>query len=85
MATGVFRPAQYLQATQFFSSLGLSHFPLITGPTMGWRCRAKLAVRGEAGRPIIVNAAARDGAVRRGHWTRTAEASVVLYGKRQCR
>ncbi|KAF5834701.1 hypothetical protein DUNSADRAFT_8526 [Dunaliella salina] len=53
VATGVFRPAQYLQAAQFFGSIGLSHFPLVTGPTMGWRCRAKLAVRGEAGRPVI--------------------------------
>ena len=32
---------------------GLDHFPLITGPTTGWRCRAKLAVRGVPGHPII--------------------------------
>jgi 23S rRNA (uracil1939-C5)-methyltransferase len=40
-------------AQQFFTSLGVADFKLHTGQACGWRCRAKLAVRGCESAPLI--------------------------------
>ncbi|XP_050380822.1 uncharacterized protein LOC126798044 isoform X1 [Argentina anserina] len=47
------RPAVVDEATEFFKSLGLSDFTFDSCKLWGWRCRAKLAVRGSPERPLI--------------------------------
>lgn len=37
----------------FFQARGISNFPIHAGAAEGWRCRAKLAVRGSAQSPIV--------------------------------
>eukprot|EP00878_Enallax_costatus_P044153 GHUV01052417.1.p1 GENE.GHUV01052417.1~~GHUV01052417.1.p1 ORF type:complete len:135 (-),score=2.40 GHUV01052417.1:309-713(-) len=41
------------EARAFFTSRGFYDFQTVDGPIHGWRCRAKLAVRGKAGDPQI--------------------------------
>lgn len=41
------------EARAFFSSRGFDNFQTVAGVNHGWRCRAKLAVRGKAGDPQI--------------------------------
>lgn len=51
--TGVNSPAIFDSAKLFFSEKKLSSFPLYYGSPTGWRCRAKLAVRGTSQYPQI--------------------------------
>lgn len=41
------------EAKLFFAELGIVDFKLYTGHACGWRCRAKLAVRGTSEKPLI--------------------------------
>lgn len=43
----------FAEAQKFFSEQGISDFKLNTGLACGWRCRAKLAVRGTQHEPLI--------------------------------
>jgi hypothetical protein len=47
------QPPLYHEAKRDFGRLGLMEFPSVMQAVHGWRCRAKLAVRGETGRPLI--------------------------------
>ncbi|OVA09505.1 RNA methyltransferase [Macleaya cordata] len=47
------RPLILDEATDFFSNLGVSNFTFDTCRLWGWRCRAKLAVRGTSMNPLI--------------------------------
>jgi hypothetical protein len=51
--TALASPPLYHAARDYFVSKGLDAFPMVAGPMHGWRCRAKLAVRGTPGRPLI--------------------------------
>lgn len=53
LENGIHNPPLYLEAVDFFSQRGLTHFPAVLNALHGWRCRAKLAVRGTAGKPVI--------------------------------
>jgi hypothetical protein len=53
LATSVFDPPVVTQAREFFSSRGYDGFTTVPGPVHGWRCRARLAVRGKPGAPVI--------------------------------
>ncbi|WOK94490.1 hypothetical protein Cni_G03192 [Canna indica] len=46
-------PPVLQEATEFFKSLGVSDFTFESGGLWGWRCRAKLAVRGSSDTPLI--------------------------------
>lgn len=46
-------PAQFQEAQQFFEQRRYPGFKLWCGSLHGWRCRAKLAVRGRAGSPEV--------------------------------
>ncbi|GAX79586.1 hypothetical protein CEUSTIGMA_g7027.t1 [Chlamydomonas eustigma] len=50
---GLQQPPQFLEAQDFFKERGVQELKLTSGPLHGWRCRAKLAVRGTPGRPLI--------------------------------
>ncbi|GIM13627.1 hypothetical protein Vretimale_16695 [Volvox reticuliferus] len=50
---GLAAPPLYGEAKEFFQQLGLAEVPAVMYAARGWRCRAKLAVRGSAGRPLI--------------------------------
>lgn len=43
----------FVQAKSFLAKHGFSNLQLRTGSPTGWRCRAKLAVRGTASHPLI--------------------------------
>ncbi|KAL6960426.1 hypothetical protein U1Q18_038191 [Sarracenia purpurea var. burkii] len=47
------RPLILEEATDFFRKHGVSEFPFDTCKLWGWRCRAKLAVRGSSSNPLI--------------------------------
>ncbi|XP_022928300.1 uncharacterized protein LOC111435166 [Cucurbita moschata] len=47
------RPVIVEEATQFFNNLGVSDFTFDSCKLWGWRCRAKLAVRGSSTNPMI--------------------------------
>ncbi|XP_059449850.1 uncharacterized protein LOC132180883 [Corylus avellana] len=47
------RPTILDEATEFFKSIGVSKFTFDSCKLWGWRCRAKLAVRGSAKSPLI--------------------------------
>ncbi|XP_021299000.1 uncharacterized protein LOC110427742 isoform X2 [Herrania umbratica] len=47
------RPIIVEEATDFFKSLGVSDFTFDSCRLWGWRCRAKLAVRGSSENPLI--------------------------------
>ncbi|XP_022750474.1 uncharacterized protein LOC111299522 isoform X2 [Durio zibethinus] len=47
------RPIIVEEATDFFKSLGVSDFTFDSCRLWGWRCRAKLAVRGSIDNPLI--------------------------------
>lgn len=49
----VARPNAYIEAQEFFQSLGISPFKLHVGAVCHWRCRAKLATRGASSAPLI--------------------------------
>ena len=53
LATSVFDPPIVTQAREFFASRGYNDFTTVSGPVHGWRCRARLAVRGKPGSPVI--------------------------------
>lgn len=46
-------PPLYEAAKRYFLGKGLDQFPMVAGPLHGWRCRAKLAVRGRRGRALV--------------------------------
>lgn len=46
-------PASLDDARQFFKNLNISPLTLHVGSATGWRCRAKLAVRGTAQNPLV--------------------------------
>lgn len=46
-------PPVYLEAQEFFLNRGVDSFKLHTGPSVKWRTRAKLAVRGLLDSPLI--------------------------------
>ncbi|KXZ41742.1 hypothetical protein GPECTOR_298g806 [Gonium pectorale] len=50
---GLAAPPLYGEAVEFFRGLGLDEVPAVMKASHGWRCRAKLAVRGPAGRPLV--------------------------------
>ncbi|GLC35480.1 hypothetical protein PLESTM_000328900 [Pleodorina starrii] len=50
---GLAVPPLYGEAAEFFRGLGLAELPAVMRAPHGWRCRAKLAVRGPVGRPLI--------------------------------
>ncbi|PNH10033.1 Trafficking protein particle complex subunit 2 [Tetrabaena socialis] len=50
---GLAAPPLYDEAVRFFRGLGLEHVPAVMKAAHGWRCRAKLAVRGPAGHPEV--------------------------------
>lgn len=41
------------EARTFFADKGIPHFQLHTGSPTGWRCRAKLAIRGSVTKPLV--------------------------------
>ncbi len=43
----------FQESKKFFDGLGMSDFKLHTGKACGWRCRAKLAIRGTKEEPLI--------------------------------
>lgn len=47
------KPHVYQNAKKFFNNLGIQPFHLNVGAIKGWRTRAKLAVRGTTGKPLI--------------------------------
>ncbi|KAG8637742.1 uncharacterized RNA methyltransferase pc1998 isoform X2 [Manihot esculenta] len=47
------RPVIVDEAAEFFKSLGVSDFTFDSSRLWGWRCRAKLAVRGPSNNPLI--------------------------------
>ncbi|KAF5769999.1 putative methyltransferase [Helianthus annuus] len=47
------RPVVLQEATTFFKKLGVSDFTFDTCRLWGWRCRAKLAIRGSSTDPLI--------------------------------
>lgn len=47
------RPAEYEKALHFFESKGIASLQLQVGNPIGWRCRAKLAIRGTSAVPLI--------------------------------
>ncbi|XP_057992155.1 uncharacterized protein LOC110646919 isoform X2 [Hevea brasiliensis] len=47
------RPVIVDEAAEFFKSLGISDFTFDSSRLWGWRCRAKLAVRGSSKNPLI--------------------------------
>ncbi|KAK9117524.1 hypothetical protein Sjap_016471 [Stephania japonica] len=47
------RPVVLDEVTEFFRDLGVSDFTFDTCRLWGWRCRAKLAVRGSSDKPLI--------------------------------
>nr|XP_043632464.1 uncharacterized RNA methyltransferase pc1998 [Erigeron canadensis] len=47
------RPVILQEATTFFNKLGVSDFTFDTCRLWGWRCRAKLAIRGSSTDPLI--------------------------------
>ncbi|KAK9061670.1 hypothetical protein SSX86_018853 [Deinandra increscens subsp. villosa] len=47
------RPVMLQEATTFFKKLGVSDFTFDTCRLWGWRCRAKLAIRGSSTDPLI--------------------------------
>ncbi|XP_024031311.1 uncharacterized protein LOC21400601 [Morus notabilis] len=47
------RPAILDEASEFFQNLGVSDFTFDSCKLWGWRCRAKLAVRGSSENPLI--------------------------------
>ncbi|XP_050231217.1 uncharacterized protein LOC126680203 [Mercurialis annua] len=47
------RPIIINEATEFFENLGVSDFTFDSSRLWGWRCRAKLAVRGSSMNPLI--------------------------------
>ncbi|GMN57534.1 hypothetical protein TIFTF001_026643 [Ficus carica] len=47
------RPAIVDEASEFFQNLGVSDFAFDSCKLWGWRCRAKLAVRGSSENPLI--------------------------------
>jgi hypothetical protein len=53
--SGLASPPTAARAAAFFESLGAPEgaFRVTAGPAAGWRCRAKLAVRGRAGAPVV--------------------------------
>lgn len=53
LSTSVDKPPLYHEASQFFAERSLQAFPSVLNAVHGWRCRAKLAVRGSAGKPRI--------------------------------
>ena len=53
MDQGVNHTPTYQEAKDFFLHLGIRNFSLSTGQACGWRCRAKLAVRGTKEEPLI--------------------------------
>ncbi|GAQ86573.1 S-adenosyl-L-methionine-dependent methyltransferases superfamily protein [Klebsormidium nitens] len=50
---GLDKPPVLTDATRFFGRHGVREFQLDTGDIWGWRCRARLAVRGTVGNPQI--------------------------------
>ncbi|MCE5319365.1 MAG: hypothetical protein LLG04_18615 [Parachlamydia sp.] len=46
-------PPVLKEMRSFFQTRGLSNLPIHAGAAEGWRCRAKLAVRGSAQTPIV--------------------------------
>ncbi|KAG2497257.1 hypothetical protein HYH03_004841 [Edaphochlamys debaryana] len=53
LQSGLRRPPLYGEAVSYFRGLGLDSVEAVMGPAHGWRCRAKLAVRGNPGRPLL--------------------------------
>ena len=53
IAKGVDSPAILDEARRFFKEIGVELLPLRLGHATGWRCRAKLAVRGSCNDPHI--------------------------------
>ncbi|KAK9120054.1 hypothetical protein Scep_018147 [Stephania cephalantha] len=47
------RPVVLDEVTEFFRDLGVSDFTFDTCRLWGWRCRAKLAVRGSSDKPLV--------------------------------
>lgn len=43
----------FIEAQHFFANKGIHDLKLYTGKACGWRCRAKLAVRGTSSHPLI--------------------------------
>ena len=46
-------PAHYIEAQKFFHEKGIPDLKIYCGAVSGWRCRAKLAVRGNSINPLI--------------------------------
>ena len=53
LRTSLDAPPLLAQARAFFAARGVADFRLTTGPVHGWRNRARLAVRGAPGAPVI--------------------------------
>ena len=53
ISDGVDRPPTLLEAQRFFELQGLPTIKVVVGSATGWRCRAKLAVRGSCEAPLV--------------------------------